>query len=64
MLFELSVISVTYAATPQAFLSGISLPPNSARIGYTTEGALLIISAQLSNDAVVSALERFVSDAG
>ena len=39
----------------QASLSG-NLPPNFARIGYTTEGALFI-STQLSTDAV-SALRK------
>ena len=39
----------------RAPLSGSSVPPNSARIGYATEGALF--SAQLSPD-VVSALRK------
>ena len=42
-------------STPQALLSD-TLPPNSARTGYATEGALFI-SAQLSTDAV-SALRK------
>ena len=46
-------ISVPAAAhTPS--LAFWHLPPNSARIGYTTEGALLLISKQLSTDAIIA----------
>ena len=40
-----------FTHTLQASLSG-PLPPNSATIGYATEGALLTSSMHLSTDAV------------
>ena len=41
-------VRVSYSITLQSSLSG-TFPPNFARIGYATEGALFI-SAQLSTD--------------
>jgi len=45
--------------TLRASLSGTSVPPNSARFIYATEGALFV-SAQLSSDAV-SALRKVLA---
>ena len=54
-----TVLTLSLPCIPRSHTPSVAfrhLPPNSARIGYVTEGALFI-SAQLSTDAV-SALRK------